>query len=184
LGVDKLYDVPHHNIIFSPDYRNNVNEISDRMVLSEDPSIYIQNACISDPGLAPEGHSTIYILVPIANNRSNINWDNVKERYREKVIDIAEKRGGLTDLRKHIVTEKIITPSQWESEHFVYRGAVFNLAHGISQMLILRPHNEFEEIENCYLVGGGTHPGSGLPTIYESGRISAGLILKRSAWFL
>jgi phytoene desaturase len=51
-------------------------------------------------------------------------------------------------------------------------------------MLILRPHNEFEEIENCYLVGGGTHPGSGLPTIYESGRISAGLILKRSAWFL
>ena len=42
-----------------------------------------------------------------------------------------------------------------------------------------RLHNEFEEFKNCYLVGGGTHPGSGLPTIYQSGIISADLILKR-----
>ena len=64
----------------------------------------------------------------------------------------------------------------------VYQGAMFNLGHSIDQMLYFRPHNDFEEIERCYLVGGGTHPGSGLPTIYESGRISAGLILKRDAW--
>jgi phytoene desaturase len=30
--------------------------------------------------------------------------------------------------------------------------------------------------DNLYLVGGGTHPGSGLPTIYESARITANLI--------
>ena len=67
LGVDKVYeDVPHHNIIFSPDYKNNVEEIAEKLVLSEEPSIYIQNASTTDPTLAPEGHSTIYILVPIA----------------------------------------------------------------------------------------------------------------------
>ena len=53
------------------------------------------------------------------------------------------------------------------------------LAHTLDQMLYLRPRNAFEELANCYLVGGGTHPGSGLPTIYESGRISANLISKR-----
>ena len=29
-----------------------------------------------------------------------------------------------------------------------------------------------------YLVGGGTHPGSGLPVIYEGARISARLVLE------
>jgi hypothetical protein len=83
------------------------------------------------------------------------------------------------ELRKHIEVEKMITPFDWENEMDVYKGATFNLGHNISQMLIFRPHNEFEEFKNCYLVGGGTHPGSGLPTIYQSGIISADLILKR-----
>lgn len=182
LGVDKIYDIPHHNILFASDYKRNVDEITRSMTLSEEPSIYIQNASVTDPTLAPEGQSTIYILVPIVNNRGNVPWEEVKDRYREKVLDIAETRGGLTDLRKHIVCERMIVPTQWETEHNVYRGAVFNLGHTIPQMLYFRPHNEFEEIQSCYLVGGGTHPGSGLPTIYESGRISAGLIMKRDAW--
>ena len=46
-------------------------------------------------------------------------------------------------------------------------------------MLYWRPHNRFEELGNCYLVGGGTHPGSGLPTIYESARISSNLICRK-----
>jgi phytoene desaturase len=46
-------------------------------------------------------------------------------------------------------------------------------------MIHLRPRNKFEEVDNCYLAGGGTHPGSGLPTIYESGRIAANLISRR-----
>lgn len=185
LGVDKVYeDIHHHNIVFSPDYRKNAREIAEKLVLSEDPSIYIQNASVTDPTVAPKGHSTIHILVPIANNRSGINWEAEKERYREKILDLAETRGGLTDLRKHIVAERMITPADFEREKFVFDGAIFNLAHTMDQMLLFRPHNEFEEIGNCFLVGGGTHPGSGLPSIYESARISAGLIMKRDAWYL
>jgi phytoene desaturase len=95
-----------------------------------------------------------------------------------------ESRAGLADIRQHIQMEKVITPYDWEHEKYVYDGATFNLSHSLKQMLYFRPHNQFEEFENCYLVGGGTHPGSGLPTIYESGRISAGLILKKDAWYL
>ena len=73
----------------------------------------------------------------------------------------------------------MITPLDWENEIDVYKGATFNLAHNVSQMLYFRPHNQFEEFNNCFLVGGGTHPGSGLPTIYESGRITADLIFKK-----
>ena len=58
------------------------------------------------------------------------------------------------------------------------RGATFNLAHGLDQMLHRRPNNRFEDLENVYLVGGGTHPGSGLPVIFESARISSRLLLQ------
>lgn len=45
-------------------------------------------------------------------------------------------------------------------------------------MLHFRPQNKLKGFDNLYLVGGGTHPGSGLPTIYESARITANLIDK------
>jgi phytoene desaturase len=179
LGVDRRYDIPHHNILFADDYRSNVDDIAVRHVLSADPSIYIQNASVTDQTLAPEGQSTIYLLVPVTNTTGHVDWDKELPAYREKVLDLAERRGGLTDLRQHIVAEKVMTPALWQKELDVYNGATFNLAHNVSQMLIWRPHNEFEELRDCYLVGGGTHPGSGLPTIYESGRISAALILQR-----
>ncbi len=185
LGVDKVYDqVPHHNILFASDYKRNVTEIADTLVLSQEPSVYVQNASVTDPTLAPEGKSTIYLLVPVANQRSRVDWDTAAASYRERVLDIVEARGGLTDLRKHIVAERMMTPKDWEQSMGVYRGAVFNLAHTIDQMLYFRPHNEFEEVGSCYLTGGGTHPGSGLPTIFESGIISAGQILKKDAWYL
>ncbi len=177
IGLDKIYeDIPHHNIIFSKNYKNNVDEITQNKVLSEDPSFYIQNASITDKTLAPNGGSALYVLVPIANQLANIDWSKEKERYKNKIYELLETRGKLTDIKKHVKEELIITPDDWVNNFSVYNGATFSLGHNISQMLIFRPHNEFEDFKNCYLVGGGTHPGSGLPNIYESGQIAVKFI--------
>lgn len=178
LGLDKKYDISHHNIIFADDYNKNVSEIAQTQVLSDDPSLYIQNPSITDSSLAPEGKSAIYILVPVANNKSKINWNIEKNRFRNLVIQKIKEKTELTDIDKHIEVEKVITPLDWEKEYGVYKGATFNLSHSLKQMLYFRPHNKFEEFKNCYLTGGGTHPGSGLPTIYESARISSNLIIQ------
>jgi len=178
LGLDKLYDVPHHNVVFAKDYRRNVDEVSKGTTPSMDPSLYFQNASVTDSGLAPPGKSTLYVLAPVANNTSGISWEKEAAAYRELVLDTLERRAGLDDLRSHIVTERMITPEDWEQDYAVFNGATFSLAHNIGQMLVFRPHNQFEEWDHCYLVGGGTHPGSGLPTILESGRITAKLILE------
>lgn len=177
LGIDKVYDIPHHNIIFSSDYKNNVAEIADKKIISPDPSVYIQNATITDKSLSPKNKSTMYVLVPVPNNTSHIDWEKEKDAFRLKILDILEQKAGLTDIRQHIEVERIVTPLDWENEMAVYNGAVFNLGHNISQMLYFRPHNRFQEFDSCYLVGGGTHPGSGLPTIFESGRITSDLIM-------
>ena len=178
LGVDKKYSAPHHNIIFAEDYRQNIEDIQEGR-LSEDFSFYVQNASITDETLAPKGKSTVYILVPVPNNRSNIDWDNNQKDFKEKVLSNVEERTQMKDLKDHIETEKTITPKQWEQNYNVYIGSTFNLAHNLSQMLYFRPHNRCGELKNLYLVGGGTHPGSGLPTIYISGIVTAGLISKK-----
>jgi phytoene desaturase len=185
LGVKKEYrDIPHHSIVFAKDYKKNVDEITNEMVLSEDFSFYVQNACVTDNTLAPAGKSTLYVLVPVPNNKSRIDWDKEKQSFRNKVIEALETRGGYHGLSGNIEEERMVTPTDWSMHQSVYLGATFNLAHNVGQMLYFRPHNEFEEFRNCYLVGGGTHPGSGLPTIYESGRISAELIMKRDGMSL
>lgn len=177
LGIQGRYDqLQHHNIYISTDYRQNLADIEQRHVLSDDPSFYVQNPCRTDPTLAPPGHSLLYVLVPVTHRHPNIDWARERERYRQVALRQLAKIG-LTDLERRIRFERIITPTDWEQKLAIYKGATFNLAHNLGQMLHWRPHNRFEEFQRLYLVGGGTHPGSGLPVIFESARISSRLLL-------
>ncbi|WP_223640822.1 phytoene desaturase family protein [Planococcus sp. 4-30] len=179
LGLDKKYDLSHHTIVFAKDYKKNVEEMTKSRILSADPSIYVQNASVTDPTLAPEGKSALYILAPVPNNFSDIGWEKEQDAFRELVLDIIEEKTQFKNLRDHIEVEKMLTPMGWQEDYSVYQGATFNLGHQLTQMMVFRPHNKFEELGNCWLVGGGTHPGSGLPTILESARITANGILEQ-----
>jgi len=176
LGIKGEYkDMKHHTIFFSKNYRKNLETIFKEYTLSDEYSVYIRNASVTDKTLAPPGMSNIYILAPMPNNKSGIDWEKEKVRVRDSILNMIKDRTPLGDIRDRIVTEHIITPADWEKSG-IYLGATFNLSHSFDQLLMLRPHNKFEEVDNMYLGGGGTHPGSGLPTIYESGRIAADLI--------
>ena len=176
LGLDTVYpDEPHHHILFADDYRRNVDDIQAGLRASDDMSVYVRNSAVTDPHAAPAGRSGLYILVPTINTRHGFDWDTHAEDYADRVLRRIEERTSMKDLRRRIVARRILTPLDWERSG-VFMGATFNLAHTLDQMLYLRPHNRYQGYENCYLVGGGTHPGSGLPTIYESGRISANLL--------
>ncbi len=178
LGIEGRYDeIPHHSIHISRDYERNLREIEHDHVLSEDPSFYVQNASVTDDSLAPEGHSALYVLVPVTHQHENVNWSSEADRFRDLTLDKLAAFG-MPDLRQRIRVEHRITPDDWQNEYAVYRGATFNLAHNLGQMLHNRPRNRFEELDGVYLVGGGTHPGSGLPVIYESSRISSRLLLQ------
>jgi phytoene desaturase len=72
----------------------------------------------------------------------------------------------------------MVTPADWEHGFGLYRGSTFSMAHSLNQMLSLRPHNRFEDLDGVYLVGGGTHPGSGLPVIFQSAKISSTLLAR------
>lgn len=176
LGIEGRCDeLTHHTIYLADDYFQNLKDIESNHVLSRDPSFYVQNACVTDPGLAPDGCSTLYILVPVTHQHPNVDWAKEAPRFRELALRQLAKIG-LNDVTSRIRYERMMTPSGWDESHQIHLGSTFNLAHSLSQMLHLRPHNRFEDLDSVYLVGGGTHPGSGLPVIFESARITSRLI--------
>jgi len=178
LGIEGRYDdIAHHNIYLSENYRENLADIETRHVLGRDPSMYVQNACITDPSLAPAGMSTLYLLIPVTHRHPNVDWRQEAAGYREVALDQLE-RFGIHGVRDRIRYERMITPDDWQDDYEIYRGATFNLSHDLGQMLHMRPHNRFEDLDRVYLVGGGTHPGSGLPVIYSSARITSELLLQ------
>ncbi|MDQ2711197.1 MAG: phytoene desaturase family protein [Acidobacteriota bacterium] len=177
LGLRGRYDhVSHHTIYVSKDYMGNMQDIGHKHVLSDDPSYYVQNASVTDRTLAPPGKSTLYILVPVTHQTKAVDWEREKPRFRELVLGKLSDIG-IDDVRSRIEYERIITPANWDTDFELHKGAVFGLAHNWSQMLHLRPRNRFDELDGVYLVGGSTHPGSGLPVIFESARISSRLLL-------
>jgi phytoene desaturase len=178
LGIEGRYeDVSHHTIYLAENYRQNLRDIEEGHQLSGNPSFYVQNACVTDPTLAPRNMSTLYVLLPVTHEHGNVNWAAERERFRALALRQLEKIG-IDDVAHRIRFEKVVTPVDWRTEYGLHKGSTFSMAHSLRQMLHLRPHNRFEDLDSVYLVGGGTHPGSGLPVIFESARITSRLLLE------
>lgn len=176
LGLDRpLPELAHHTIVLSADYQENIRAIEAGQVPGR-PSFYLANPAVSDPSMAPPGGSALYLLVPMPHLQPGQDWTAIAPALRRQALDRLRVLG-LGDIERHIRHERMVTPQHWRDEFAVYRGATFNLAHDFGQMLLFRPKNRFSRA-GVYLVGGGTHPGSGLPVIFESARISSQLLAR------
>lgn len=176
LGVDKTYDhVQHQALYFSDDYRANLDAIFQTKQLPEAPSFHLNIPTVTDPGLAPEGHSLFYILAPMPNLEANIDWEVAGPKVREQLINQLEK---LVDpnIRQHIVWERQYTPVDFQNDFNATLGTAFgSLSQGFFQSAYFRPHNKARDIEGLYFVGQGTYPGIGMPMVL----ISAQLVTER-----
>jgi len=180
LGLDRPLDLAHHEIYLSKHVTQTTPErLNDETLDDVDPPFYVAHPSATDPSFAPAGHSALYILVPCPNTANPVDWSRHAERYADLAIDRLRLVGAPADLRKHIKFRKVFTSETWRDEFFVHRGAVFNLSHNWTQLGPLRPKARSEEVDGLYWVGGGTHPGSGLLTIFESANIAAGLLSER-----
>jgi phytoene desaturase len=177
LGVNKRYpDAPHHQLYLSEHIRSKEPPHVDDSALDDtDPSFYVCNPTIIDPGNAPEGHSTLYVLVPIPNTSHKIDWATNQQRYRDLIITrMAEL--GYDDVADHIVSETCFVAETWQDDYRTHMGAVFNLGHDWGQLGPFRPHIRADWLPGLYFVGGAVHPGSGLLTILESAKSSVHFI--------
>lgn len=177
LGLREPVDLPHHTIYISSDYERNIRDISEGGCLSPDPSLYVCNPSAIDPTMAPRGCAALYVLVPTPNLRGSIDWARDAAGLRERALNRVSAMIGKA-VGPLVVCEEAYSPLDWQGMNIAV-GATFNLAHGLMQMLHRRPQHELAGVENVWLAGGGTHPGSGLPVIFLSSQIAAQALCKR-----
>lgn len=179
LGVDKVYpDMAHQSLYFSEDYKANLDAIFKTKTLPEDPSFHLSVPTVTDPSLAPEGHSAIYTLAPMPNLSAAIDWDWAAPRVRKQLLDQLER---IIDphLREHIVWEREYRPDDWKNDINAELGTAFgSFSHGFLQSSYFRPHNKSRHIDGLYFVGQSTYPGIGMPMVHISSKLVTERIMK------
>lgn len=172
LGINKTYPyMRHQGLFFAEDYRANLDAIFRSKTLPDDPSFHLNNATITDPGLAPPGHSTLYLLAPMPNLDSGIDWEHAAPIVRDKLLKRLEQIVD-PEIRQHIVWEREFKPTRFWSDINSTLGTAFgSLSQGFFQSAYFRPHNKDRHIKGLYFVGQGTYPGIGMPMVMISSRL-------------
>ena len=163
-------DVAHHTILLGPRYKGLLHDIFDRRVLADDFSLYLHNPVVTDPGMAPEGKASCYVLSPVPNQRSGIDWDEVGPGYMDRIVEACEQRA-MPGLRDKLEVKFHLTPRYFEEQLRSIDGAGFGPEPTLTQSAWFRYHNRSEDVGNLFFVGAGTHPGAGVPGVLSSARV-------------
>ena len=170
-GTKKVYkEVEHHTIKFGNKYKEHLEDIFEKKKLNNDISYYLHRPSATDKSMAPKGNDCFYVLVPVPNNQSNINWSIEGDKFKNLVIDKLEKTL-LPDLKENIIEDFYLTPDYFEKELNTKYGSGFSIQPKFSQSAYFRFHNKSEVYDGLYFVGAGTHPGAGVPGVLSSAKV-------------
>ncbi|EAQ07579.1 MULTISPECIES: phytoene desaturase [Yoonia] len=169
-------DVGHHTITNAPRYEGLLRDIFIKGKLSDDMSLYIHRPSVTDPGVAPKGDDTFYVLSPVPHLGFDnpVDWANESAIYKAKVMAEVEKT--IPGFAERISTEMILTPEDFRDRYLSPNGSGFSIEPRILQSAWFRPHNISEEARGLFLVGAGTHPGAGVPGVISSAEVLAKLV--------
>ena len=178
-GVEGTWPgIPHHMILFGPRYKGLVEDIYEHGVLPQDFSIYLHHPTVTDPAMAPEGKSTFYALIPVANQgKLPIDWEQIGPLLEKRILDEVGRRL-IPDIHDRIVTKFHYAPRDFALDLNAHLGSAFSLEPILTQSAWFRGHNRDDKIGNFYLVGAGTHPGAGIPGVVGSAKATAKLMLE------
>jgi phytoene desaturase len=172
-GVDdEMKGMLHHNVYFSDDFKRNLDEIFKHKLLPEDPAFYLYIPTKTDPSLAPKNKHVVYVLVPVPNLDSDIDWEKATKQIRARVLERMKTVLG-QDIASKIETESVFTPQDFLTKYNLTAGSAFGLSHYFFQSGYFRPHNVSRDVRGLYFVGASTYPGSGVPMVTLSGKLVA-----------
>ena len=170
-GTKRVYeDIEHHTIKFGNKYKEHLEDIFNNKKLNNDISYYLHRPSATDKSMAPEGNDCFYVLVPVPNNQSKIDWQTEGENMKNLVIDKMEK-DLMPNLRENIVADFYLTPDYFEKELNTKFGSGFSIQPKFTQSAYFRFHNKSEIYDGLYFVGAGTHPGAGVPGVLSSAKV-------------
>ena len=175
LGVEgDVEPLEHHTLVFPTDWDRHFEQIFDEPAWPEDPAYYLCVPSKTDDSVAPEGHSNLFALVPIAPGLDDT--DEVRTWYRDLVLDdIAENTG--VELQDRIVFEEQFSVSEFADRYNSIQGTALGLAHTLRQTALFRPPHRSEASPGLYYTGSYTTPGIGVPMCLISGEHTANALI-------
>jgi phytoene desaturase len=153
-----------------PRFEGLLKDIFHNKRLAEDFSLYIHRPTATDPEMAPKGCDGFYVLSPVPNLKSQIDWREVGNGYRDRIFKTLEQHL-LPDLRQHLIHSFFTTPVDFKNDYLSVWGSGFSIAPLFYQSAWFRFHNRDPRIPNLYFVGAGTHPGAGVPGVLSSAKV-------------
>ena len=177
-STTKIYkDVKHHTIIFSKRHYELLNDIFNKKVFVSDPSLYLHRPGATDPSMIQNGNDTFYVLAPVPNNLSKIDWNDKGNKLANIIINNLQEKI-MPELTKNISDMFFVTPDYFENELNTYAGSGFGIQPIFTQSAYFRYGNKAKEAEGLYFVGASTHPGAGVPGVISTAKVTEKLILK------
>ena len=158
------------NYGFLFNHKDHLNKIFDKKELSDDISYYLHRPSATDKSMAPENHDAFYVLVPVPNNLSGINWSDEGEKFKDLVLTKMDQTV-LPGIKDSVVSDFYLTPDYFENELSTLHGSGFSIQPKFTQSAYFRFHNRSEIFNNLYFVGAGTHPGAGMPGVLSSAKV-------------
>ncbi|MDY0004256.1 MAG: phytoene desaturase family protein [Polyangia bacterium] len=179
IGLDRVFpEVHHHNFVFSRDPRQHWHQVHHLKEIPDDPTLYLVSPTVTNPALAPKGHSILKVLPHIPYCQEPPFSQGDYERLKERCYDKLE-RIGLKGLREAIVVEHMLTPEDLLERYYSNRGAIYGVVSDRSKNYALRAPKQSAIYENLFFVGGSVNPGGGTCMVVLSGQKACDLIVEK-----
>lgn len=176
LGVEgKIPNLDHHNYFLGDNFSDYAKTIFHTTEAPDNPYYYVSVSSKSNPDSAPEGCENLFVLCPVPDLRHKPDWSD-QEVLKANILSDLSKRIGYP-IKERLLTEEVWNPADWRHHFSLYKGSGLGLAHDMDQIGGFRPANKDEDFNNLYYTGASTVPGTGLPIVVISSRLTTEKIL-------
>lgn len=171
----------HHTIFLPPNYEQAFADLFRYKRVPRELPFYVSVPSATDASLAPSGHNTLFVLVPVPllSELPGADWATETQKIKKEVLATLARHDVEIDLER-IRVEEIYTPLVWQKRFGLYDGSAFGAAHTLRQLGPFRRQNFSKQISGLYYTGASTTPGTGLPMVVLSGRLVAERIVSRA----
>jgi len=177
LGCDRRFDaLLHHTLLVGDGYKRFIGDVTRRGRLPATYSTYVHAPTRTEPAMAPAGGDALAVLLPVPNLRAGIDWGRESDRLRAAVVADMEATFGLTGLDASVQVEHRMTPVDFARELDAAHGNAFAVEPTLHQSAALRQPNRDRSLRGLYYVGGGTHPGAGIPGVLLGAEVTTALM--------
>jgi phytoene desaturase len=177
LGLDRRLDaLLHHTLLVGPGYRDFIRTVTRGRALPGSFSTYVHAPGRTEPAMATPGGDSLAILLPVPNLRAGVDWSREADGLRDALVGDLERSFGLDGLDAAVRVEHRMTPADFAHSLGAVDGNAFAVEPTLHQSAYFRPPNRVRGVAGMYHVGGGTHPGAGIPGVLLGAKVTAGLV--------